>query len=109
MPDPFTVVEYGPPDLGPGPSFGNLSCFVRTDSQGELDGLWVPLLDRWYFGHSHVEVYAFGDLLEVKQVFFIGDSLLVIRRAPLYKGAVLECLSHRGLPRFVIAIGLSNF
>lgn len=42
--------EGSPERARRGCSLGNAACFARADGEANLDGLWLPVNDRWYTG-----------------------------------------------------------
>ncbi len=57
--------------LGAGGSYGNLQCFVRTDSASNLNGAWCARDSRWYAGNIHFGLFHGAETLPPVRTTFL--------------------------------------
>lgn len=59
-----------------GCSLGNAHCFLRADAEANIDGIWLPVTNRWYTGELSLRVVQPASL-----------SLQRVTYAPAYQSA----------------------
>lgn len=76
LPDPITpgseelAYRYQVDRLWSGGSYGNMSCFARTDRLSNLDGFWHAATNDWMCGRIDLELEAEGKRLAPGETIF---------------------------------------